>query len=75
MVQDFYELRHTLKVGDVFTDYEGDLVKLDRHVPGDATQWYAAVWSGADWSYDDHQLEPSDLRERVSDPAKIGGAA
>lgn len=66
---DYYEQRHTLESGQVFRDFEGDTVKLDRDVPGDATQWYVAVWSGSSWSYDDTIIEPGDLVERVSDPA------
>ena len=65
---DWYERRDELKSGDVFTDYDGDKVKLDRQVPGDATKWYAPTWcsySGG-WSYEDYTIEPGDLREKIA---------
>lgn len=40
----WYEHRHELKYGMVFRDYEGSLVRLNRRVPGDGTDWYADVW-------------------------------
>ena len=59
---DWYERRHELRSGMVFEDYEGDLVMLDRDVPGDGTKWYVAtLWNGS-WCYMDHTIEPSDLR-------------
>jgi hypothetical protein len=68
---DWYERRDELAPGQVFTEYEGDLVKLDRRVPGDGTRWYAATWWGGSWDYVDHEIEPGDLRERVADPATL----
>jgi hypothetical protein len=64
----WYERRHELEPGQVFRDYEGCLVKLDRGVPGDATKWYVATWYGSSWAYEDATIEPGDLRERVADP-------
>lgn len=72
---DFYAERHSLKDGDVFRDFEGDLVKLDRRVPGDGTKWYVAVWTGSSWSYDDNTMEPGDLRTREDDPDREIGEA
>lgn len=65
----WYENRHELECGQVFRDYEGDLVKLDRPVPGDGTRWYAATWWNGSWAYMDHEIEPSDLRELDEDPS------
>ena len=66
---DWYDRRDELRPDQVFTDFEGDLLKLDRGVPGDGTDWYAAVWCNGHWSYEDCRIHPSDLRERVADPA------
>lgn len=73
---DWYERRHELESGQVFRDYEGEKVKLDRRVPGDGTQWYVATWNigyfvndnnyaNPSWCYDDTRIEPGDLRERM----------
>lgn len=67
-MSDWYEKRHELLPDMVFTDYEGDKVKLVAQVPGDATQWYVAVWYAGwetlgHWSYEDTIIEPGDLRE------------
>ena len=67
---DWYECRNQLRPGMVFRDLEGDLVMLDRTVPGDATQWYVAVWTGRGWCYDDNTIEPGDLQTSEADPAK-----
>jgi hypothetical protein len=52
----------------IFKDYDGDFVKLDREVPGDATQWYVAAWSDGSWGYYDRRIEPGDLRGEPLDP-------
>lgn len=62
---DWYERRDELEPGMVFRDFEGDLVMLDRRVPGDGTRWYAATMWGSSWAYMDHEIEPGDLRERI----------
>jgi hypothetical protein len=84
---DWYERRDELAPGQVYTDFEGNLVKLDRGVPGDGTRWYVASWyPGIDhpdidaiyrkghWSYDDSTIEPGDLRERADDPDALKAA-
>ena len=84
---DWYEHRHELRADQVFTDFQGDLVKLDRRVPGDGTRWYVASWIPGDdrphidpfyrqgrWSYYDSTIEPGDLREMVDDPAPLSAA-
>jgi hypothetical protein len=60
---DWYQRRDELEPNMVFTDYEGDVVRLDRRVPGDGTQWYVATASGLNWIYDNITIEPGDLRE------------
>lgn len=62
---DWYSRRSELELGQVFTDYDGDRVKLDRRVPGDGTQWYVATWWGDSWAYMDTIIEPGDLREKL----------
>jgi hypothetical protein len=65
---DWYERRHELRPDMIFKDYDGDFVKLDREVPGDATQWYVAAWSDGSWGYYDRRIEPGDLRGEPLDP-------
>lgn len=68
---DWYERRDELRPGMVFRDYEGNLVKLDRDVPGDATKWYVATWWNGSWAWMDSTIEPGDLRgEPLADPAE-----
>lgn len=62
-LRDWYKHRHELEPNMVFRDYEGDVVRLDRRVPGDGTQWYVATAYGLNWCYDDTIIEPGDLRE------------
>lgn len=70
---DWYEYRNDLVSGMIFRLQGGDYVKLDRTVPGDATQWYVQSWyhgypnvkgyERGHWSCDDNIIEPSDLVE------------
>jgi len=62
---DWYDRRSELQEGQVFIDFQGGKVKLDRRVPGDGTQWYVADWWGDSWAYMDSKIEPGDLVERV----------
>ena len=72
---DWYERRNELQEDQVFRDFEGDLVKLDRRVPGDGTKWYVAVMWGGSWAYMDDTIEPGDLRgEPLEDPAPTQAA-
>lgn len=59
----WYHHRHDLESGMVFLTADG-VVKLDRGVPGDATQWYAADWNDG-WAYYDSTIEPGDLLSSV----------
>lgn len=68
MTQDWYERRHELEPGQIFTTHDGSLVMLDRTVPGDGTRWYVADWWNG-WSYQDSTIEPGDLAERFADEA------
>lgn len=63
---DWYERRHELEPGQIFTTFDGSVVKLDRRVPGDGTKWYVADWMGH-WSYEDSTIEPGDLVTRLPD--------
>jgi len=58
--RDWYEHRRELRPGMVFRTKQGEIVMLDRTVPGDGTKWYVADWSNG-WSYYDGTLEPGDL--------------
>lgn len=66
-IQDYwYEHRDELKSGQIFKMYDGSLVKLDRRVPGDGTQWYVADWWDG-WEYTDSKIEPGDLIELIEE--------
>lgn len=59
----WYLNRHLLEEGQIFRTYDGSLVKLDRRVPGDGTQWYVAnLYSPGRFLYEDSIIEPGDLR-------------
>lgn len=64
---DWYERRSELRVGQVFSTMHGAIVRLDRRVPGDGTDWYADVLIGETFSCEDHQVHPGDLVERLKD--------
>lgn len=74
---DWYERRDELDPGQVFRTYDDTIVRLDRRVPGDGTDWYADVWypglpgrpgyEEGRWISDDHRLHPGDLTERLPD--------
>ena len=64
---DFYEDRHLLEPNMVFESYQGDLVMLDRRVPGDGTRWYVADMVGDKWFFEDGTIEPGDLVKRRED--------
>lgn len=63
---DWYTRRDELMPEQVFSTWNGDVVKLDRCVPGDGTKWYTADWWNG-WAYMDSTVEPSDLKERLAD--------
>lgn len=65
---DWYEERHNLWPNMIFKTIYGDIVKLDRHVPGDGTKWYVATWSNGSWGYYDDTIEPGDLSEIIESP-------
>ncbi len=58
---DWYEHRDRLGQGDVFRTIYGDIVMLDRRVPGDGTRWYVQDWYDDRWICDDSTIEPGDL--------------
>lgn len=63
--------------GQVYRTVYGSIVRLDRRVPGDGTDWYADDWYPGNpnvkgyerghWSCEDSRLHPGDLTERLSD--------
>jgi hypothetical protein len=62
---DWYDRQDELRPEMVFQLHDGDLVKLDRRVPGDGTKWYVADWSNGSWGYWDSTIEPSDLWKKA----------
>lgn len=63
---DWYERRAELRPWQVFRDDTGDVVQLDRRVPGDGTDWYVLEWSNG-WFCYDRRIHPSELVERLPD--------
>ena len=61
---DWYDRRHELQPDQVFRMHDGSIVKLDRMVPGDGTDWYVADWSNG-WTHWDNRIHPSDLCEQL----------
>jgi len=65
----WYENRHLLQSGMIFELEDGDVVQLDRPVPGDGTDWYVLDrtdgWGGRDggWAAYDTRIHPTDLRQ------------
>lgn len=64
---DWYERSDELWPEQIFVTNEREIVKLDRGVPGDGTDWYVADWSGKSWSYMDRRIHPGDLFQRFDD--------
>ena len=65
MAIDWYERRDELKPDQVFCTHDGNIVKLDRRVPGDGTKWYVLDWYNGHWSCCDSTIEPGDLADRI----------
>lgn len=63
---DWYDRRHELRVDQVFREQSGLIVKLDRTVPGDGSDWYVLEWHNGWFAYD-RRIHPSDLAERLPD--------
>lgn len=64
---DWYDRQHELREGDIFRLRSGEVVKLDRRVPGDGTDWYAADWWAGSWAYMDARHHPGDFAEKLPD--------
>lgn len=68
---DWYERRDELRADQVFREQDGGIVKLDRRVPGDGTDWYVLEWDNGWFAYD-RRIHPSDLAERLpAEPARV----
>lgn len=63
---DWYDHRDELEPGDVFRDRDGGLVRLDRRVPGDGTDWYVLDWYQNGWTDENKRIHPLDLKEKIS---------
>lgn len=68
MTIDWYERCDELEEAQIYLTHSGDIVKLDRRVPGDGTDWYVADWTGRNFSYTDTRLHPGELSERLKGP-------
>lgn len=76
---DWYERCDELEEGQIFSTLAGEIVRLDRRVPGDGTDRYVADWWNG-WSYMDSKIHPGDLFQRFDDvntaiAAAKGGAS
>lgn len=71
---DWYERCHELLPGQIFITHNGEIVQLDRRVPGDGTDWYVADWWNG-WSYMDSRIHPGDLAEQFDDVTAAINAA
>lgn len=77
MAKDWYEHRDELDPEQVFRMQDGSIVKLDRRVPGDGTDWYVADWIAGrpdvpgyergHFSFEDSRIHPGELTERLPD--------
>lgn len=67
--RDWYEHRSSLRTDMVFTRNDGDIVRLDRTVPGDGTKWYVDTWGGSCWESWDETIEPGELNELLEGPS------
>lgn len=73
---DWYERSDDLQSRMIFDSCYG-IVRLDRRVPGDGTDWYADVWidgrpgvpgyENGHFSCEDARIHPADLIERLAD--------
>lgn len=59
---DWYERRHELSQGQIFSTCTDGVVQLDRRVPGDGSKWYVLDWHDG-WAHYDSTIEPGDLVE------------
>lgn len=62
--RDWYLNRDELQEGMIFRCRDGSVVKLDRRVPGDGTNWYVADWCNS-WAYFDQTIHPSALADHL----------
>ena len=58
---DWYEQKHRLRPQMIFLTKSGEVVQLDRSVPGDGTKWYVANLYIRGWTFEDGTVEPGDL--------------
>jgi len=61
---DWYDRRDELRSGQIFRDQAGEIVQLDRTVPGDGTDWYVLEWDNGWFAYD-RRIHPSELAEML----------
>lgn len=63
---DWYDRRHELRHGMVFTTMDGSTVMLDSRVPGDGTKWEVLSHFSNGWLAEGETVEPGDLIQQVS---------
>lgn len=68
---DWYARRNELSPGQMFRTHDGRVIKLDRQVPGDATQWTVLdFWQGR-WFDEASTIEPGDLDAKLEREPEI----
>ena len=67
----WYHNPQLLDVDGIVVLNDDDVVQLVRRVPGDGTQWEAAVWNGQTWIFDGFVLEPGDISHKHPNPERF----
>ena len=61
----WYDNKHLLRADMVFKCDDGSIIKLDRRIPGDGTEWYALEWLEDRWGAEDLTGHPGDFCEEL----------
>ena len=71
---DWYERRDELEEGMAFRTQSGNIVRLNRRMPADGSDWYADSWAPSRipqehgvWLAYDERIHPGDLVERLKE--------
>lgn len=73
----WYDHRSELSPDNICILDDGSVVKLDRRVPGDGTDWYVLDWTKSVyeesfyWSDNDSRIHPGDIKVVIKDLEEI----
>lgn len=65
----WYDNKHLLRADMVFQCSDGSIIRLDRRIPGDGTEWYALEWIDGRWCAEDLTVHPGDFLEQLDAPS------